>query len=70
MQHLIVVRPFGPHRPGDAVTDPDEAAGILASEHAGHVVRSAPLGDAARAEEAMRPAGAEVGARNPTPQES
>jgi hypothetical protein len=70
MQHLIVVRPFGPHRPGDAITDPDEAAGILASEHAGHVVRSTPLEDAECPEEAMRPAGAEASVRNPTPQES
>ncbi len=61
MQHLIVVRPFGPRRPGDAVTDPDEIAGILASEHAGHVVRSASVEDAAR------PAGAEAGV--PTQQE-
>lgn len=42
MQHLIVVRPFGTHRPGDAVTDPDEVAAILAGEHRESVVRITP----------------------------
>lgn len=42
MSHLIVVRPFGPHRPGDAIADPDEVARILASEQAGNVVRIQP----------------------------
>lgn len=42
MPHLIVVRPFGPHRPGDAVTDPDEVAAILAGEHRDSVVRIHP----------------------------
>lgn len=47
MQNLIVVRPFGPHRPGDAISEPDEVARILASEHAGHVVRCTGIGGAA-----------------------
>ena len=46
MQNLIVVRPFGPHRPGDAIAEPDEAARVLASEHAGHVVRCEGIGGA------------------------
>ncbi len=41
MQNLIVVRPFGAHRPGDAISDPDEMARVLESEHAAHVVRCA-----------------------------
>jgi len=37
MGQLVVVRAFGPYRVGDFV--PEEArAGVLASEHAGHVV--------------------------------
>ena len=46
MQNLIVVRPFGPHRPGDSVNEPDEVARILTSEHAGHVVRCLGIGGA------------------------
>ena len=42
MQHLIVVRPFGLHRPGDVISDPDEVARVLASEQSGHVVRIHP----------------------------
>lgn len=36
---LAVVRPFGPYRVGDLVTDPAEAARLLASEQAACVVR-------------------------------
>ena len=39
MQHLIVVRPFGPWRVGDLVSDEQDVERILASEHAQHVVR-------------------------------
>ena len=42
MIHLIVVRPFGPYRVGDVVRDGEEIVRVLAGEHAGHVVRSAP----------------------------
>lgn len=42
MQHLIVVRPFGPYRIGDVVTEEKSIERILASEHAGHVVRITP----------------------------
>lgn len=42
MQHLIVVRPFGPWRVGDVVGDQPTIAEILASEHADHVVRIHP----------------------------
>ena len=42
MQHLIVVRPFGPYRIGDAVTDEKIIERIMASEHATHVVRIVP----------------------------
>lgn len=42
MQHLIVVRPFGPWRIGDLVTDQPNIEKILASEHADHVVRINP----------------------------
>ena len=41
MQHLIVVRPFGPWRVGDLVGG-EAAAEVLASEHAEHVVRFQP----------------------------
>ena len=51
MQNLIVVRPFGPHRPGDAISEPDEVARILASEHAGHVVRCLGIGGAVPGDE-------------------
>lgn len=47
MQTLIVVRPFGLFRPGDAISEPDEVALILASEHTGHVVRCTSIGGAA-----------------------
>ena len=40
MTHLIVVRPFGRHVPGDIISDPAEVEATLAGEHAGHVVRS------------------------------
>lgn len=39
MQHLIVVRPFGPWRIGDLVSDQSSIEKIQASEHAEHVVR-------------------------------
>ena len=39
---LVVVRAFGPHAIGDVITTPDAVAAILASEHAGHVVKLAP----------------------------
>ena len=42
MQHLIVVRPFGPYRIGDVVSDQPSIDRILASEHAAHVVRITP----------------------------
>ena len=46
MQTLIVVRPFGSYRAGDAISEPDEVAHILASEHGGHVVRCTSIGGA------------------------
>ena len=46
MQTLIVVRPFGSYQPGDAISEPDGVALILASEHAGHVVRCTSIGGA------------------------
>lgn len=46
MQTLIVVRPFGSYRPGDVISEPDEVALILVSEHAGHVVRCTGIGGA------------------------
>ncbi len=42
MQHLVVVRPFGPWRIGDVVTDEQTIEQTLVSEHADHVVRIAP----------------------------
>ena len=42
MQHLIVVRPFGPWRIGDVVSDAAAMFEILESEHAEHVVRIQP----------------------------
>ncbi len=42
MQHLIVVRPFGPYAVGQSITDPAVIAQVLAGEHAGHVVRINP----------------------------
>ena len=42
MQHLVVVRPFGPWRVGDVVSDPQSVEKIVASEHAAHVVRINP----------------------------
>ena len=39
MQHMIVVRPFGPWRIGDVVTEQPTMDRILASDHANHVVR-------------------------------
>ena len=42
MQHLIVVRPFGPWRIGDLINDDKTIASVLASEHGGHVVRFHP----------------------------
>ena len=39
---LAVVRPFGPYRIGDLVTDPAEATRLLASEQAASVVRIQP----------------------------
>jgi hypothetical protein len=37
--HLVVVRPFAAYAIGDAVTDADTIAAILASPHAADVVR-------------------------------
>lgn len=42
MEHLIVVRPFGPWRVGDVVSDGGRIEAILASEQADHVVRIQP----------------------------
>ncbi len=42
MQHLIVVRPFGPWRVGDVVSDQSTIQEIVVSEHADHVVRINP----------------------------
>lgn len=42
MQHLIVVRPFGPWRIGDVVSDQPSIEAILGAEHAEHVVRITP----------------------------
>ncbi len=42
MTHLVVVRPFGPHRVGDVVSDADAVSRVLASEHVDHVVRIDP----------------------------
>ncbi len=39
MQHLVVVRPFGPWRVGDVVSDLPSIERISLSEHADHVVR-------------------------------
>ncbi len=39
---LVVVRSFGPYRIGDVVRDEAEVERVLASEHAGHVVRIKP----------------------------
>lgn len=47
MIYLVVVRSFGPYRIGDVVRDRDEVERVLASEHAGHVVRMQPVGNAA-----------------------
>ncbi len=46
MQTLIVVRPFGSYGPGEVISEPDEVAVILASEHAGYVVRCTGIGGA------------------------
>ena len=43
MQHLIVVRPFGPWRVGDLVTDQPSIEQILMSKHVDHVVRINPV---------------------------
>ena len=43
MEHLVVVRPFGPYRTGDVVSDQSSIEQILASEHSGHVVRITPM---------------------------
>ena len=42
MIYLVVVRSFGPYRIGDVVRDEAEIERLLASEHAGHVVRMQP----------------------------
>ena len=42
MVHVVVVRAFGPYRVGDVVSDAEAIARIMASEHAGHVVRIHP----------------------------
>lgn len=36
--HLVIAREFGPYAKGDVVIDPATIDGILASDHAGHVV--------------------------------
>jgi hypothetical protein len=45
MQYLVVVRPFGPYRVGDVVTEAASVERIVASEHAEHVVRITPPGE-------------------------
>ena len=40
MQHLVVVRPFGPWRVGDVVSDGTAIANVLRSEFRNHVVQS------------------------------
>ena len=40
--HLIVVRPFGPWRVGDVVSEQSSIDKILGSEQADHVVRIHP----------------------------
>ena len=42
MLYLVVVRPFGPYRIGDVVTDEQSIERILSSEHSEHVVRISP----------------------------
>lgn len=42
MEFLVIVRPFGSYSVGDVVSDESTIAKILASEHAGHVVRIKP----------------------------
>jgi hypothetical protein len=39
---LIVTQAFEAYARGDAITDPAEIAAVLASDHAGHVVPTAP----------------------------
>ena len=39
MQHLVVVRPFGPWRVGDVVSETEAVAEVLGSEFRDHVVR-------------------------------
>ena len=43
MQHLIVVRPFGPWKVGNVVSAAADVAEILGSEQAAHVVRIHPV---------------------------
>lgn len=40
--HLVVVRAFGSHAKGDAITDPDTIAEVLAGEQRASVVRVRP----------------------------
>jgi hypothetical protein len=37
--HLVVAQAFSPHTKGAIVTDPTTIEAILASDHAGHVVK-------------------------------
>ena len=43
MQHLVVVRPFGPWAVGEVVSDEAAVEEILQSEFRDHVVRVAPV---------------------------
>ena len=42
MTHVIVVRPFGPYRVGDVLSDAETVARVMAGEHAACVVRISP----------------------------
>lgn len=42
MQHLVVVRPFGPWAVGEVVSDGERMEEILRSEFRDHVVRIVP----------------------------
>jgi hypothetical protein len=42
MLYLVVVRPFGPYRVGDVISDDESIRQILASDHATNVVRVHP----------------------------
>lgn len=40
MRVLVVTNPFGDHKRGSRISDPDQIAEILAGEHAHHVVQA------------------------------